>query len=418
MIRKLFRQMCREWRSNLWLLTELVVVSVVLWYIASDLSQRYKTYATPNNFDTEHCYEINVNVMPHESPDYQEDAPGPGLQYLDLLERLQRMPEVEYASLGMVSRPYNGSNSYMSLSYDTLWCKGLRRLVTPDFPQVFQYQGYNGENAATLSQALKDGQLVASSSLNFGGKVPITDLIGETVYWEGDTVEGGLDVKYLTQPVKYHDYSLWTQYAMLDITEPLLEGGFDETINLEVSARIRPEYDVAGFKEAFREKCSRELRTGNLYVSGVCDYPTIRHNFQLTFTQDMRNMAIGMGFLMFNVFLALLGTFWVRTRERTSEIAIRKVNGATRGNIFSSFELEGVILLVVATCVAILFDFLLTHWGLSNFYDQYSDVTDWSRFWICVAITFVAMLLMILIGIAIPAYRAMRIAPALALHDE
>lgn len=417
MIRKLLRQMGREWRSNLWLLVELLVVSVVLWWICDYVSNRYKIYHTPNNYDTEHCYDISVNVVSHESPNYRLDADTPGMQYLDLLDRLQRMPEVEFASLSLIARPYNGSNSYVSLLYDSLYANGLRRYVTPDFPQVFQYKDYNGRDAEVLSEALRDGHMVASSSMMFGDKLPIADLIGKTVYWGGDTFDGAVKVEALTLPIKYHDYTLWTQYAMIDITEALLADGINETINLEVSVRIRPEYDVSGFKEAFREKCSRELRTGNLYVSGVQDYESIRHDFQLSFTQDTRNMVIGMGFLMLNVFLGLLGTFWFRTRMRTSEIAIRKVNGATRWNIFSSFELEGAILLVIATIPAILVDYLLVRWGFGTVYSEF-DGMDWARFWLCIAITFGAMLVMILIGIAIPAYRAMRIAPALALHDE
>ena len=33
MNKKLFTQIKNEWRSNLWLVTELLLVSVVLWYI-------------------------------------------------------------------------------------------------------------------------------------------------------------------------------------------------------------------------------------------------------------------------------------------------------------------------------------------------------------------------------------------------
>ena len=33
MSRRLFKQMTTEWRSNLWLVVELMVVSVVMWYV-------------------------------------------------------------------------------------------------------------------------------------------------------------------------------------------------------------------------------------------------------------------------------------------------------------------------------------------------------------------------------------------------
>ena len=38
---------------------------------------------------------------------------------------------------------------------------------------------------------------------------------------------------------------------------------------------------------------------------------------------------MGMGFLLLNIFLGLLGTFWFRTQQRRSEIALHKAHGAT-----------------------------------------------------------------------------------------
>ena len=39
MNKKLFTQIKNEWRSNLWLVTELLLVSVVLWYIVDYIQQ-------------------------------------------------------------------------------------------------------------------------------------------------------------------------------------------------------------------------------------------------------------------------------------------------------------------------------------------------------------------------------------------
>ena len=58
MNKKLFTQIRNEWRSNLWLALELLVVSVVMWYIIDLLYCRLATYMEPRGFDTEHCYLI------------------------------------------------------------------------------------------------------------------------------------------------------------------------------------------------------------------------------------------------------------------------------------------------------------------------------------------------------------------------
>lgn len=52
MKRKLTKQMCAQWRSNLWLIVELLVVSVVLWYINDFLSIRTAANFQDEGFDT------------------------------------------------------------------------------------------------------------------------------------------------------------------------------------------------------------------------------------------------------------------------------------------------------------------------------------------------------------------------------
>lgn len=74
-----------------------------------------------------------------------------------------------------------------------------------------------------------------------------------------------------------------------------------------------------------------------------------------------------MGFLLLNIFLGLLGTFWFRTQQRRGEIALMKSLGGTDHSIFVRQLAEGLILLVVATIPAIFID-----WNLAN-----SELNAW-----------------------------------------
>ena len=47
MQKKLFTQIRNEWRGNVWLALELLVVSVVMWYIIDMLYCRAATYLEP-----------------------------------------------------------------------------------------------------------------------------------------------------------------------------------------------------------------------------------------------------------------------------------------------------------------------------------------------------------------------------------
>ena len=62
-------------------------------------------------------------------------------------------------------------------------------------------------------------------------------------------------------------------------------------------------------------------------------------------TDKVNSQAVVVLFLLVNVFLGLIGTFWFRTRRRRSEIALRMAMGSTRGGVFRLLIGEGLLLL-------------------------------------------------------------------------
>ena len=116
MNKKLFTQIKNEWRGNTWLAIELLVVSVVMWYITDNLYCTTATYLEPRGFDISHCYLIKMGKLNKKSPDYVFYQEGDEEKdVLELLNRIQHRPDVEAASLSYISYPYNGSNIRNSL---------------------------------------------------------------------------------------------------------------------------------------------------------------------------------------------------------------------------------------------------------------------------------------------------------------
>ena len=120
--------------------------------------------------------------------------------------------------------------------------------------------------------------------------------------------------------------------------------------------------------------------------------------------------------MLLNIFLGLLGTFWFRTQQRRSEIALHKAHGATDRAIFSRLLSEGLLLLAVVTPIALVIDWNLAHMELNSW--RNNTTLEWDRLLLCAAISFVLIALMIAIGIGIPARKAMKVQPAEALHDD
>ena len=412
MTKKLLTQIKNEWLSNLWLALELLVVSVVMWYVVDYLYTRAATYLEPRGFNIEHCYLIELGELTPKSPDYMPDKSRDDTHadIAELVERLRRRPEVEAVSLSQNSYPYNGSNSSGEVRYDTLqspeWT--IRRMVTPDFVRVFRYQGTRGETPEQLAEMLERGEFLASDNLYRKYDHKLTEFVGKRFQLFGDTTKT-YQLGAALQNVRYHDYDqARSSYCFL------VKQSF-YYVDLELCVRVREGQDN-NFITKLKEDSESQFRIGNLFISEIRSFHDIRRNFQQAWTNDIRNYVMGMGFLLLNIFLGLLGTFWFRTQQRRSEIALHKAHGATDGAIFRRLLSEGLLLLAVVTPIALVIDWNLAHMELNSW--RNGTTLEWDRLLLCAGISFVLMALMIAIGIGIPARKAMKVQPAEALHDE
>ncbi len=415
MTKKLFTQIKNEWRSNTWLALELLVVSVVMWYIVDYIYTQAATAMEPRGFDIEHCYLINMGRLTDKSPDYipNQSAEEQQEDIQEMLDRLKHRPDVEAVSLSQNSYPYNGSNSTAEVQYDTLrspnWT--IRSLVTPDFVRVFRYRGTRGETPEQLAVMLeKDDQFLASDNLFRKYNVPLTSLVGKRFNLFGDTTNT-VKLAAAIQNVRYSDYQQARYSYRMLYKMPSTWMDYSK----EWCVRVRADQDH-DFIERLKADSERLYRVGNIFIAEVRSFTEIRDDFQRSWKNGLRNYMTGMGFLLLNIFLGLLGTFWFRTQQRRSEIALHKAHGATDISIFKRLLCEGWLLLVLVTPLALVIDYNLASLELNSW--RNGTTLEWGRLLLCAVITFVLIALMIAIGIGIPARKAMKVQPAEALHDE
>ncbi len=416
MNKKLFTQIKNEWRSNLWLVTELLLVSVVMWYIVDYMYVKAMVYNEPRGFDISHCYLVQMGRLTDKSPDFiagqTEEEKRQDIK--DLLERLQHRPDVEAAGFGQNSYPYNGSNSGTSVAYDTLQSPGwtLRRYVSPDFVRVFRYRGTRGETPEQLAEMLRDpNNFLASDNLykqRYG--LDLTSLVGKKFYLGGDTTET-YTLPASLQVVRYSDYQqAGNSFSMVKgLPENWIE------LSLELCVRVKEDQDK-DFIARLKADSEKLYRVGNVFIADVRSFADIRRNYQQSQTNLLRSYLFGMSFLLLNIFLGLLGTFWFRTQQRRGEIALMKSLGGTDRSVFTRQLVEGLLLLVIATVPAVFIDWNLANAELNAWMD--GSTFGLGRFAITILISFLLIALMIIVGIWIPAGKAMRVQPAEALHDE
>ena len=416
MNKKLFAQIKNEWRTNLGLAIELLLVSVVMWLITDSLYCTASIYFEPRGFDTEHCYLIEMGKLTDKSPDYTEQTNDQQNEDIhELANRLRQRPEIEAVSLSYNSYPYNGSNSTinMRLADDTLKATNwvIRRAVSPDFVKVFRYEGAKGETPEQLAEILRRGEIIVSDNLfssTYKRPMPMTDYIGRRVYLYNDTTHSyplGASVKV----VRYGDFQSGRNARSL-----MFKQIFWDT-DAELCVRVRTNQDV-NFIERLKADSEKQLRVGNIYISNIRSFKDIRQDFQQGQYNKVRDWATIIVFLLVNIFLGLLGTFWFRTQQRKCEIALHKAHGATNRMVFTRLVSEGWLLLLLITPIALAIDFNFAYAELNASYN--GTTLEAGRFLLCGAISFLLIALMIAIGIGIPARKAMKIDPAEALHNE
>jgi putative ABC transport system permease protein len=354
-----------------------------------------------------------MGKLNEKSPDYVAYQQGDEQRdVFELLNRLQRRSDVEAASLSMNSYPYNGSNSTtsMQLQGDSVIIGGwfIRRMVTPNFVRVFRYEGVNGETPEQLAQMLEEDKLLASENIydRYGRK--LRDYQGQPFYWGGDTTETQI-LGAALKTVRYSDYqearSCYSMVAKMTWAD----------VSQELCVRVCPEHDN-DFIARLKADSESQYRIGNIFISDIRSFKDIRRNFQQAQSNGIRKLVTGMAFLLVNIFLGLLGTFWFRTQQRKSEIALHKAHGATNQMVFTRLLSEGWLLLLIVTPIALLIDFNLAHAELNSW--RNGTTLEWDRLLFCGGISFALIALMIAIGIGIPARKAMKIDPAEALHNE
>ncbi len=413
--------MRNEWRSNLWLAIEFLIVSVVLWYCVDRLADFIRIYNEPRGHDISHVYKITpgrISDMESDRPDYECAA--------ELLERIRRRPEVESAAMSRSSTPYCGSsNGIWIWNNDTVspvysCSNNIHRWIQPDFFKVYRISGLRGETPEQLAEILRPGLNVFGACQGLfvdscGSALNAVDYIGQKFEMSGYPDH---TLAAVTPVMKRFDSD-----RLVEAEKGCWDMMVDHALHCanEISVRVKPDMDTPSFIDDLMDDSESQLRVGPYFIMKVERMTDLRHSVQMKWTIDNRNYIVGIIFLMVNIFLGLLGTFWFRIQMRTPDIAILKVVGATRGDIFRRLICEGLIILIIVTPFALLCDWLLFDNGFLNLpaYAGSFYAYDYIRqLLIMPLITFLLLALMLIAGIYFPARRAMNLAPATALRSE
>ena len=432
-MKTLFRQIQNEWRSNIFLALELLVVFVVLWYIVDWCCVPARIYFSPMGFDTEHCYKITVNRLTPNSSLYDANStPENDIDdFLEIAERLRHRPGIENVAISQNSIPYyNGSNGF-TVCVDTIPVHAMRRWIQPDFIRMFRIKGVAIQNtdgkityttsSDSLANVLNPNTLILSRNLTAGHKqldMPeATPLLGKDLPINIPDNDFRMHVAAIAEPLRWSHFETsedWGgPFIATDLPRKVMIE-FENPAYLQLSVRVKPEADL-NFAETLMNAADRLYQVGNVYILDVQPFSDLREAIEMEDMNEVRTQLCILGFLLLNIFLGVTGTFWFRTQHRRQEVALRLAIGSTRKNIFIRLITEGILLLLLimipAFCITV-------NIGLAELVDVSQLPFQTGRYLTAFILTILLMASMIVAGIWFPARRAMKIQPAEALHDE
>lgn len=404
--------------SNGWVLAELFLVFIVMWFLCDSLGCMKYTFYRPLGYDIDHVYRLTM-ISGGESRDTTLlDAD----KYWSILQKLEQEPSVEAASLSYWSLPMSGANSNNSLAVqDTIWLNGRLIHATGGYTRVFRMQ----EDPARPFSSLPIGDnhvMMSQTAVDYFKERYPEFSLNTPLAWRGDTVntvtQGGAIGSFRTY--RYGDNARW--YFMRMGEQYIREEYGDQWA--QIVFRVKPAADGADYREQFIREIAPRLDTDDIFIADAEPYEQQQTQFEVLNgdTDKVNSQAIVVFFLLGNVFLGLIGTFWFRTRRRRSEIALRLAMGSTKNQIFRLLTGEGLLLLTLVTLPAMVICYNV---GIAELTIGRTElISTWPVEWSAVRFllgslgAWVLIALMVMMGIWYPARQAMKIQPAEALHEE
>lgn len=410
MKRALLKQIGNEWKTNIWMVLEMAVVIIAVWFIWLLLYDSFGGLLEPRGFEPDDVLVTSTRIVSKSSKDFipYDSNEEYEIDLGELVKRIKENPLVEAVTISQVAPPYStdfiGNNLYLIDYEDSISYYGNTRYATPDIAKVLSFKSKTGKTTDQLVELLKENKLLIGTNSEYvdNGRNPL-DLIGQKVIMNNDSSNVFI-VGDVIDNVRRSDY----------------ENSFAGTIIYPIFEETYPYGDVfikvkKGKEKEFIDEFNSELalhRQRNTYLANIQTLNQIRKDSQLTQEIDARLMIIIMFFLLITVFLGLLGSFWFRVQQRVSELAIRKVFGATKSDIFIRVIGEGLLLLTVASVLvsAVVWPFIKT---LEN-----ATGLDWWIFLVLEAIAIALLVICIVVSLWYPAWRSMKIEPAIAVKAE
>lgn len=418
-------------RRNGWLLAELILVAILSWYIFDPVMVVTYERHLPLGYDADRLCMVSVGMLPQEAPGYEPQAADSASlmqTYLNLVDRARQHPDVEQAT-PVLSFVYpgamgTGTSSFIaegdSVAHTALF---IEFLPHTHFFETYGFQSGKGSMSATQLSDLDNGDYYIMTEDLLEGMFRTHIYRNQRCWKVNGTDTCYTAVKGTVKSCKYLSDKRPVPIVFMPLQNPDILSSLD---NMRIVVRLKEGVRMERFLHDFRPWILRQLRIGNLYARELQSYDEINaaREFSDSTVLYRRSLSIALFFLV-NLCLGVIGTFWMQTRTRREEVGVMLSYGATPHRIRLLLLGEGTALTTLATFIGC---FIYLQYAFSEGLNTGSSLMEavtpsWVdnfglHFFFVSLMVYVILLLVVWIGIYIPARRISSISPTEALRDE
>lgn len=430
-------------KQNGWIFAEIAIITLLSWFMVDYLVvSAYGSfcYDSSGEFEKEHlCVgqfaglrgDLEREVEERGGIPYEEEV-----AHLQVLKnKLGGLSEVQSVCL---TYDYPGEGYHWStfaLPDDTLKCIRMAQILYFPNERFFETLGLQpiegSPTAEVLSGEIPQNGVVITRSVAqrlFGTDQVVGKRLAElNNYYAnklGGEVKGYNTIVGVVEDVKVASNERYSYTVFMPCT-------FDPTSSSKQNLllRLKPDVDAEEFVKKHQPTLTQEFHAGIRILATLETY-----NQHLDWQKKRnRNTIIsqmaGVPLVLFAIIVVLgtLGTYWLQIRKRREDIGIMRAFGASKMRIFWTFLAEGAILTLLATFVGdIIWLQFIASWPLlsdGNVRGTSGLETDWvTQFWphfiIISLIVYLLLLVIVSLGIALPAWNICRKKIVTALRDE
>lgn len=285
---------------------------------------------------------------------------------------------------------WEGKDPDFQGEFGTIW-------ITPEFGKVIEWEIAEGRDFSRELATDSLSIIVNESAVKF---MNLEDPVGKVLQWGSDSTATKFTIIGVVK-----DLLMESPFRSVKQTVFMLTPGFANWMELRLSPNKSASESLALVEEVFRK-----------HVPDVpFDYKFVDAEHAKKFDAEERIGTLSAIFAGLAVFISCLGLFGLASfvaEQRTKEIGIRKVLGASIGSLWQMLSRDFILLVTISCIIAV----PLAYYALGDWLENYEYKTD--IHWWFFAVPVVVALLITMLTVSFQAIRAALMNPVRSLRSE